>query len=229
MVNEIISYVEMCRRESASLQQGMNFYPDRGHSVILMSRRPNAPYRDQIDCDGETLIYEGHDAPQRRDGPDAKSIDQPRESTAGRLTQNGRFDEAATLYRKGIAPPRLVRVYEKLQPGIWSYNGTFVLVDASVEHDGQRNVFRFKLRPALDQESVTGYQVPVYEHRRFIPAYVKQQVWLRDEGQCVECGATDGLHFDHVLPYSKGGASIVAENVQLLCARHNLQKGAKIE
>ncbi len=42
------------------------------------------------------------------------------------------------------------------------------------------------------------------------------------------CGATDELHFDHVLPYSKGGTSVAAENVQLLCAWHNLEKGAKI-
>ena len=37
-------------------------------------------------------------------------------------------------------------------------------------------------------------------------------------------GATDELHFDHDLPWSKGGTSIAEENVQLLCARHNLQK-----
>ena len=40
----------------------------------------------------------------------------------------------------------------------------------------------------------------------------------------MQCGATDNLHFDHVLPFSKGRSSLLAENVQLLCARHNLQK-----
>ena len=40
--------------------------------------------------------------------------------------------------------------------------------------------------------------------------------------------ATDELHFDHDLPYSKGGTSITENNVQLMCARHNLEKGAKI-
>jgi len=44
----------------------------------------------------------------------------------------------------------------------------------------------------------------------------------------VICGATTELHFDHVLPYSKGGTSLTAQNVQLLCARHNLSKGAKL-
>ena len=228
MANEIIHYVEMCRRESASLQQGMNFYPDRSHSVVLMSRRPNAPYRDVLDADGETLIYEGHDLPRRRGGPDPKSVDQPGASPQGRLTQNGRFHEAATSFKAGAANPRLVRVYEKLHQGVWSYNGAFRLVDSWIEHDGVRNVYKFKLRPAPDDDSGTDPR-PEYEHRRLIPSSVKQVVWTRDAGKCVECGATDGLHFDHILPYSKGGASIVAENVQVLCARHNLEKGAKIQ
>jgi hypothetical protein len=40
--------------------------------------------------------------------------------------------------------------------------------------------------------------------------------------------ATDELHFDHDLPWSKGGTSLTEENVQLLCARHNLQKHDRI-
>ena len=38
------------------------------------------------------------------------------------------------------------------------------------------------------------------------------------------CGAIDDLHFDHDLPFSLGGTSLNASNVQLLCARHNLEK-----
>lgn len=37
----------------------------------------------------------------------------------------------------------------------------------------------------------------------------------------------DNLHFDHDVPRSKGGSSITAANVKLLCARHNLQKSDK--
>src|SRR6266498_3488886 len=47
-------------------------------------------------------------------------------------------------------------------------------------------------------------------------------------GKCVICGATDELHFDHDVPWSRGGTSITEENVQLLCARHNLQKHDRI-
>ena len=62
MINEILSYFEMCQREGTSLQKGMNFAAQRDHSVVLMSRRSDAPYADRIEDDGQTLIYEGHNA-----------------------------------------------------------------------------------------------------------------------------------------------------------------------
>jgi hypothetical protein len=40
MSDNVISYIEMCQREGASLQQGMNFGLGGNHSVILMSVRP---------------------------------------------------------------------------------------------------------------------------------------------------------------------------------------------
>lgn len=49
--------------------------------------------------------------------------------------------------------------------------------------------------------------------------------WYADRGQVT----TDELHFDHILPFSRGGTSLTTENVQLLCARHNLQKRDHIQ
>ena len=65
-------------------------------------------------------------------------------------------------------------------------------------------------------------------HTRFIPTHVKVAVWKRDGGVCVLCGSTTNLHYDHGIPFSKGGSSIVAENVKLLCAEHNLSKSDMI-
>lgn len=75
MENEIISYLEMCRREGVSLQRGMNFGLGGNHSVILMSIRPNAPYQDELKEGGPVLIYEGHDEPKSSAVPDPKRID----------------------------------------------------------------------------------------------------------------------------------------------------------
>jgi len=62
---------------------------------------------------------------------------------------------------------------------------------------------------------------------RQVPQEVKQAVWQRDGGCCVQCGATDYLEFDHIIPYAKGGASTV-DNVQLLCRRCNLKKSDRL-
>ena len=130
MPNEIISYVEMCRREGVSLQRGMNFGIGQNHSVILMSLRPNAPYADRLEDGGTTLIYEGHDVPRCARRPDPKAVDQPAQTPAGALTQNGLFEQAASGYKAGEQQPERVRVYEKIKQGIWSYNGMFHLVDS---------------------------------------------------------------------------------------------------
>lgn len=210
----------------------MNFRLRGGHSVVLMSVRPNAPYQDEVQDDGTVLIYEGHDHPRTPETPNPKALDQPERLPSGGLTENGKFHRAAQDFRAGSKAPDLIRVYEKLRKGIWSYNGLFHLVDSWRHNDGTREVFKFRLE-AIEEISDTSAAVdPDFrdtKHRRVIPTQIKLAVWKRDGGKCTVCGATDELHFDHILPYSKGGTSLKVENVQLLCARHNLQKSAKIE
>lgn len=58
---------------------------------------------------------------------------------------------------------------------------------------------------------------------RHIPQAVKIQVAARDQGRCRQCGTTENLHFDRVIPWSKGGTNTV-QNIQLLCSLHNLGK-----
>jgi len=229
MPNEIIPYIEMCRREGVSLQRGMNFQIGHNHSVILMSVRPGAPYEDRYEDDGTTIIYEGHDVPCSRHFPDPKSVDQPKFTPAGNLTENGKFHQAAKEAKMERRDPKRVRVYEKIKQGIWSYNGIFHLVDSWLEKSNGRNVFKFKLVAVEGEED---FDLPVPKnpkHRRVIPTWVKLEVWKRDGGKCSKCGETDDLHFDHIIPFSKGGSSNTPENIQLLCGRHNIQKRDKIE
>lgn len=65
---------------------------------------------------------------------------------------------------------------------------------------------------------------------RHIPHEVRVAVWQRDQGRCVQCGASGPgawLEFDHIIPHSLGGANTVG-NVQLLCRRCNLLKSNRI-
>jgi hypothetical protein len=232
MKDEIISYREMCDRENVqTLQRGMNFRMSPNYSVILMSQRKNAPYTDKIHADGFTIEYEGHDIPKTDEIQDPKGYDQPRVTKTGKPTQNGLFANSIDKYKSKKSSPELVRVYEKLLEGVWSEKGFFKLIDYKyIDDHTNRKVFRFILEETYYDLSEDLIQRNKLKPRtRIIPTEVKKEVWKRDGGKCVLCGAEDELHFDHDLPYSKGGSSINVNNVRILCARHNLQKSDKIE
>jgi len=62
---------------------------------------------------------------------------------------------------------------------------------------------------------------------RTITQNVKDRVWNRDGGKCVQCDSNENLEFDHIIPFSKGGANTY-RNIQLLCEQCNRQKSNKI-
>lgn len=220
----------MSHEEGLNLQRGMNFRLRGGYSVILMSLRVGAPYADRVENDGRILVYEGHDIERGRGIPDPKTANQPMSYASGKLTQNGLFFQAAQEYKNGRADAELVKVYEKIREGIWVYNGVFNLIDAWQEASGVRNVFKFKLELSSHTESQAApFGMGEIDHDRVIPSSVKLEVWKRDKGRCVQCGSQINLHFDHIIPFSKGGSSLVQENIQLLCAKHNLAKHDHIE
>lgn len=167
-------------------------------------------------------------AQQRGANQIQKSVDQPAFHPSGKPTQNGRFAEAARSYKEFGTPPELVRVFDKIREGIWVYNEVFELVDYWCESSGSRKVFKFKLR-LTDLDGPIQSSQPILEDDRLIPSWVKQEVWKRDHGQCTMCGTNTGLHFDHIIPYSKGGSSKDPKNIQILCGRHNLAKRDRIE
>jgi len=63
--------------------------------------------------------------------------------------------------------------------------------------------------------------------RETVPRELRQAVFERDGGRCVECQATFDLQFDHVIPVAMGGATS-RQNLQLLCGVCNRAKGASL-
>jgi len=227
--DDILRYRQMCEAENQeTMQRGVNFRISPKYSVILMSQRSNAPYIDKVHEDGVTIEYEGHDINKSR-VINPKNEDQPERLKSGRFTQNGLFAKSVLDFKSGKNPAELVKVYEKVLEGVWSLKGYFDLVDYKYVNSNGRKVFRFILKLSEREENSTSIKEKKLEHNRLIPSEVKKEVWIRDEGKCVLCGDSENLHFDHDLPFSKGGTSLSAVNIRLLCMKHNLQKSAKIE
>ena len=230
---KIITYREMCNQEGVeTIQRGMNFNLGSNYSVVLMSVKKGSPYNDFISDDGRKVIYEGHDVPSNH-APIPKMVDQSKTNPSGTLTQNGKFFEAAkaSLITGNY---HIVRIYQKMTKGVWVDNFFFKLIGADFVPDENRNVFKFTLEAineipdgsVVQEEDLDDAKT---DHTRVIPSHVIQAVWKRDRGKCVMCEATDNLHYDHYLPYSKGGSSINPDNIRILCGRHNLMKSDKIE
>ena len=89
--------------EKQNLQRGMNFRCNPEYSILLMSTRNNAPFEDEIVADGRVLIYEGHNAYKNHTDKDPYTVDQPRHTPNGKLTDNGKFekDKLAILSMEG--------------------------------------------------------------------------------------------------------------------------------
>ena len=104
--------------------------------------------------------------------------------------------------------------------------------DVLVDHGANRALVDRLI--ALEVFDVDGYLVRPEgwdssrpRHRPAIPTWVRREVYERDNYECQQCGATEPLVLDHVIPYSKGGPDTVP-NLQVLCAPCNWAKGARL-
>lgn len=84
------------------------------------------------------------------------------------------------------------------------------------------------LEKEITQELIdSGELYPEANKRPPIPKELVDAIWNRDGGKCVYCDSTENIHLDHIIPFSKGGATCL-ENLQLLCQKCNLEKSNKI-
>lgn len=97
------------------------------------------------------------------------------------------------------------------------------------EPDTIRNSTSNKLEEA--NEAVT---FPKHRTSRNINTRLRFKVLARDNFKCCACGASPAkdpsveLHVDHIIPWSKGGETEI-DNLQTLCSKCNLGKGALMQ
>jgi len=114
----------------------------------------------------------------------------------------------------------------------WMFHGRFFWEDDGLDPDEvmalvlererrrRRRIERAKDMMLADAEADGPRRPP-------IPEEVRRAVFRRDGGRCAACGSDELLQFDHVIPVALGGGS-TAENLQLLCAPCNRDKGASL-
>lgn len=62
-----------------------------------------------------------------------------------------------------------------------------------------------------------------FSQSRYISQTTKKIVFTRDGGICQCCGSSLNLEYDHIIPFSCGGAN-TPSNIQLLCQKCNRSK-----
>ena len=84
--------------------------------------------------------------------------------------------------------------------------------------------------PAVKKERSKKDVHPTHETKRDIGLKMRFLVMKRDNFKCCLCGASPAkdpsvvLHVDHIIPWSKGGETVI-ENLQTLCSNCNVGKG----
>ena len=116
------------------------------------------------------------------------------------MIQRGHIGRAY-MYDINSAYPYAISKMSDLSQGKW--------IQRKSIHLGAKMGF-FRILADIPDEEVESTRPPELDNRRIIPTKIKQPVGKRNGGKCVQCESIDNLHFDHIIPPSKGGSSISA-------------------
>lgn len=96
-----------------------------------------------------------------------------------------------------------------------------------IEKERKKRLHKEALAELIEAGEIFNHFTNREGKKESIPQDVMDKVWNRDGGKCVKCGSQENLEFDHIIPFSKGGATTY-RNIQLLCKKCNIEKTNKI-
>jgi HNH endonuclease len=150
---------------------------------------------------------------------------------SGRRTFDARWNKAqvdAILAQQAESPVELVRHEERVY---WMFRDCFYWEAEGLGADDVKALVLQRIRKRERQLDTAHALMRAEEAgeagRARVPIEIRRAVFERDGGRCIECGGNFDLQYDHVIPFSLGGATTIA-NLQLLCADCNRRKGATL-
>ena len=123
--------------------------------------------------------------------------------------EKNQSEKCAILKQKNESVKSRVALYASLKK-----NESFSLGSAAAELTDSTS--------EISEGPVSTNSLRVSEVDRYIPAQIKREVWIRDQGRCTYpgCSSKYFLEYDHIQPVSLHGTSTL-ENLRLLCRAHN--------
>ena len=104
----------------------------------------------------------------------------------------------------------------------------FLMYHGYLDVDEDNLMMKLRQYPFTSETYFDDEETDVEKIRRpSIPQNIKDKVWNRDDGKCVQCGSNEKIEFDHIIPFSKGGSNTY-RNLQILCEKCNRIKSDKI-
>jgi len=197
--------------------------------------------REQLNGCGDALMT--YEAVTRRFGSWKKALAAAglRLSNLGRrYTDDEYFENLLAVWTHHARAPKFREMNEPPSaiPG-GAYEGKWgrwsLALHAFVERVNADNAAPFLGPPPVNDSPPTsaasaGAPARRDEERREIRIGLRYAVLSRDRFRCVSCGASPAttiacrLHVDHIVPFSKGGKTVL-DNLQTLCAACNVGKG----
>ena len=150
---------------------------------------------------------------------------------SGKRTFDARWNKVAVdaiQAQQAQSPVELVRHGERVY---WAFKGCFYWEDEDLSADDVKALALQRIRNR-ERQLATAHSLMRADEvgqavRSRVPLEIRRAVFERDGGLCVECRGNFDLEYDHVIPFSLGGATSVA-NLQLLCGDCNRTKGATL-
>jgi len=100
---------------------------NNNYSIILMSVRDDAPYKDEISEDGKRIVYEGHNLNKRYcKDKSPNTFDQPLFLPSEKLTENRKFAKVANCFKNALQKSEKVRAYQKIKK-VYGYSMSFLI------------------------------------------------------------------------------------------------------